>query len=118
MKMKPRRFVSLAVIVALAGPIGSAGPGEAASYTGTAKDCLIQSRPAREVCVSLIESVRKAMEGGRSYGDYRACSPHAIDDKRDTEAVIDWIRKHPDQQDQDVNSIAREALAALYPCSS
>jgi hypothetical protein len=105
-------------MIALAGPLGGAAPAHAASYTGTAADCLLQSGPARDVCVSLIESVRRAMQGGRSYGDFRACSPHPIEDKRDTEAVIEWIRKHPDRQDQDVNSTAREALSALYPCSS
>lgn len=86
-------------------------------FTGTAKDCLLKDGAARDVCMSMIESVRAAMKDGRSYGDFRACSPNRIDDLQDTHAVIEWIRQHPDRQDMDVNAVAREALSDLYPCS-
>ena len=86
-------------------------------FTGTAKDCLLKDGAARDVCMSMIHSVRAAMKDGRSYGDFRACSPNRIEDLRDTHAVIEWIRQHPDRQDMDVNAVAREALSDLYPCS-
>jgi hypothetical protein len=91
--------------------------GATIGFTGTAKDCLIKDGAARDVCVSMIHSVRAAMKDGQSYGDFRACSPNRIDDMRDTHAVIEWIRQHPDRQDLDVNAVAREALSDLYPCS-
>ncbi|MDY0883389.1 Rap1a/Tai family immunity protein [Dongia soli] len=87
------------------------------TFTGTAKDCLLKDGAAKDVCISMIHSVRAAMKGGRSYGDFRACSPNDIGDMEDTQAVIEWIRRHPERQDKDVNAVAREALSDLYPCS-
>lgn len=111
-------FICLAMIVGLASSAGKATAGEVIGYTGSAKDCLLRTGSAREVCDSMIDSVRRAMQGGRSYGDHRACSPHSLEDKQDTDAVIDWFRRHPERQDEDTDVLAREALSQLYPCSS
>jgi hypothetical protein len=112
----PAVCAALIYIGAIGDAAGQDGRGPV-GFTGTARDCLLKDDAAKAVCVAMIHSVRAAMKGGRSYGDYRACSPNPIGDMRDTQAVIDWIRRHPEHQDKDVNAVAREALADLYPCS-
>jgi hypothetical protein len=70
----------------------------------------------RAMCVAIISSIREHMREGRSFNEFRACSTVEPNDLSDTYAVIDWIHANPERQQEELFSIAAEALQQLHPC--
>jgi hypothetical protein len=77
-----------------------------------ARTCLADGGSDRAMCVTMLGAERTNLADTRT-----ACSPLPLDDLGDTYAVMDWIRAHPDAQDQELADVARSVLTKLYPCS-
>ena len=76
-----------------------------------ASACLADDGPGRAFCVILIGAERTRLAGSK------VCSPVAPDDLSDTYAVMDWIRAHPDTQDDELGPIIEKVLSELHPCA-
>jgi len=80
--------------------------------------CLDENNSRERVfCFTTIDQIRSYMRGGKPIGSFNACSLVDLHDLSDTYAVIDWIRAHPERQEDDLNEVAAEALQRLHPCS-
>jgi hypothetical protein len=76
-----------------------------------ARACLADDGPARAFCVVLIGAERTRLAGSK------VCSPLPSDDLSDTYAVMDWIRAHPEAQDEELGPIIEKVLSELHPCA-
>ena len=76
-----------------------------------ARACLADDGPDRAFCVVLIGAERTRLAGSK------VCSPASADDLSDTYAVMDWIRAHPEAQDQALGPIIEKVLSELHPCA-
>jgi hypothetical protein len=61
--------------------------------------------------VVLIGAERTRLAGSK------VCSPVPPSDLSDTYAVMDWIREHPDAQDEELGPIIEKVLSELHPCA-
>jgi hypothetical protein len=78
--------------------------------TVPARVCTADEGPDRAFCVILIGAERTRLAGSK------VCSPVAPDDLSDTYAVMDWIRAHPEAQDDDLMPVIEKVLSGLHPC--
>ena len=76
-----------------------------------ARACLDNDGPGRAYCVILIGAERTRLAGSK------VCSPVPSSDLSDTYAVMDWIRAHPDAQDQELGPIIEKVLSEMHPCA-
>ena len=76
-----------------------------------ARACLADDGPDRAFCVVLIGAERTRLAGSK------VCSPVPPSDLSDTYAVMDWIREHPDAQDEELGPIIEKVLSELHPCA-
>jgi hypothetical protein len=82
--------------------------------------CLDQTQGQdRAMCVVMIGAIRGFMSKGEEAFGYRACSPTLADSKdlSDTYAVMDWIRDHPERQQDELGVVAAEVLQSRHPCT-
>jgi len=104
---------ALAAAVVAAGMIGTAS-GEEKIPSSV---CLDQTQGKdRAMCVILIGAVRQFMHDGKPMHGFTACSKVDPHDLSDTYAIMDWIRAHPERQQDDLLNVAPEALQKLHPC--
>ncbi|WP_395019971.1 hypothetical protein [Dongia sp.] len=76
-----------------------------------ARACLADAGPDRTFCVIVIGAERTRLAGSR------VCSPVASDDLSDTYAVMDWIRAHPEAQDEELGPVIERVLSEMHPCA-
>jgi hypothetical protein len=76
-----------------------------------ARACLAEDGPDRAFCVVLIGAERTRLAGSK------VCSPVPSDDLSDTYAVMDWIRAHPEAQDQELGPVIEKVLSEMHPCA-
>ena len=76
-----------------------------------ARACLADDGPGRAFCVIMIGAERTRLAGSR------ICSPVPSSDLSDTYAVMDWIRVHPEAQDEALGPIIEKVLSEMHPCA-
>lgn len=76
-----------------------------------ARTCTAEQGSDRAMCVTMIGAMRGVLSGGQT-----VCSTVDPDDLSDTYAVIEWIRAHPDRQNEELGAITEEVLRELHPC--
>ena len=79
-----------------------------------ARTCTADQGTDRALCVTMIGAMRSVL--ARDGAEKVVCSPVDHSDLSDTYAVIEWIRAHPDRQDEDLGSITEEVLRQFHPC--
>ena len=67
-------------------------------------------------CRAYIAAVADMMDAGAVLGNHRACLPDEATKGQVTEAVIAWMRSHPDQRGQLAAQATARALAQSFPC--
>ena len=100
-----RAFLALPILAAIATP--------ALAYTGAT--CHATDGEDRAACMATIGAVRAII--GDSNNSDPACARGARDDMQISYAVIDWIKAHPERQNEDLAALAREALMQIDPCA-
>lgn len=83
------------------------------AYTGTT--CLSTVPEDRAACIAMIGAVRTLMTDESSTDP--ACARANTDDMRVTDGVVDWIKQHPERQNEDLANLIREALLSVDPCT-
>jgi hypothetical protein len=96
-------FLTICVIMATL-------PGSVSAETG--QTCMATDAESHAACLSMIGAVRELAQG-----DGMADPTCVADDLATTEAVIDWIRLHPERADSDLAVLVREALITVDPCA-
>ena len=96
--------------VVLAALLIATGTSTAQQSRIVAKTCTADDGYELALCRSYIAALRVFLQG------QVVCSPVAGDDPSDTDAVIKWIRAHPERQQDDVGDVATEVLKKLHPC--
>jgi hypothetical protein len=76
-----------------------------------ARACLDADGPGRAFCVILIGAERTRLAGSK------VCSPVPSSDLSDTYAVMDWIRAHPEAQDEELGPLIEKVLSEMHPCA-
>ena len=76
-----------------------------------ARACLDDDGPGRTFCVIVIGAERMRLAGSK------VCSPVPPGELSDTYAVMDWIRAHPEAQDEELGPVIEQALSELHPCA-
>jgi hypothetical protein len=84
----------------------------AAAETG--QTCVATDTESRATCLAMIGAVRELTQGSSADP---ACAASSGDDLATTEAVIDWIKTHPERADSDLAVLIREALITIDPCA-
>jgi hypothetical protein len=107
---------ALALLVAACGqPQERPGAIKAPPQSGViipARSCLADSGSDRAMCVTMLGAERTNLADTRT-----VCSPLPLDDLADTYAVIEWIRAHPEAQDQELADVAGTVLKQMHPCT-
>ena len=83
------------------------------AYTGTT--CVSTASEDRAACVAMIGAVRVMMTDDHSTDP--ACARADTDDMHVTDSVVDWIKAHPERQNEDLANLIREALLGVDPCT-
>jgi hypothetical protein len=78
----------------------------------SAKTCMADDGSDRAMCVTMIGAMRQVLADGKT-----VCSQVRSNDLSDTHAVIDFIRAHPDRQNEGLGAVTEEVLKKLHPCS-
>jgi hypothetical protein len=108
-------LAALLILVACASePPKQVSPGAHASFSNgppPARACLEDDGPGRAFCVIMIGAERTRLAGSR------VCSAVPSSDLSDTYAVMDWIRAHPEAQDEELAPVIEQALSELHPCA-
>lgn len=68
-------------------------------------------------CRAYVAAVADVLAAGQPVGNNRACFHDDATKGRATEAVIAWMRAHPQRKDLSAVQITATALAQKYPCS-
>jgi len=76
-----------------------------------ARACLEDDGPGRAFCVIMIGAERTRLAGSK------VCSPVPPGELSDTYAVMDWIRAHPEVQDEELGPVIEQALSEMHPCA-
>jgi len=76
-----------------------------------ARVCLAEDGPDRTFCVVILGAERTRLADSRM-----VCSNVSPSDLSDTYAVMDWIRAHPEAQDDDLGSVIERVLKEMHPC--
>lgn len=84
----------------------------APAFAETGQTCMATDAENHAVCLSMIGAVRELAQG-----DSMADPTCVADDLAPTEAVIDWIRLHPERAGNDLAVLIREALITVDPCA-
>ncbi|GIK96274.1 MAG: hypothetical protein BroJett029_04830 [Alphaproteobacteria bacterium] len=108
MNQGKRGFI-VALVVALTAWAGSAAQAESAI---PARACTTGQGSDRAMCIAMIGAMRGMLGNAKI-----VCSPADPHDLSDADAVIEWIRDHPERQDESLGAITREVLQELHPCS-
>jgi hypothetical protein len=77
-----------------------------------AKVCASADGADRAMCVVMIGAERGVLNDGKT-----VCSNVAPDDLSDTYAVMDFIRAHPDRQQEELGDVIEQVLKKLHPCN-
>jgi hypothetical protein len=77
-----------------------------------ARVCLANQGPDRTLCVVMLGAQRTMLADRKI-----VCSPVSSDDLSDTYAVMQWIRDHPEAQDDDLSSVIERVLKEMHPCA-
>ena len=77
-----------------------------------ARVCLAEDGPARTFCVVVLGAERTRLADSRT-----VCSSVSPSDLADTYAVMDWIRAHPEAQNDDLGSVIERVLKEKHPCA-
>ena len=67
------------------------------------------------VVVVTIGALRMALSDP-DVGQKSVCTSPQADELADTYAVMDWIKAHPDRQEDELSAVVIEALQQLHPC--
>jgi hypothetical protein len=86
-----------------------------AANAETGQACVSENSDSHATCLAMIEAVRQLLHGDGTRDP--ACAASGPDDMATTNAVIDWIRSHPDRQDEDLAALVREALVTVDSCA-
>nr|WP_298681845.1 hypothetical protein [uncultured Dongia sp.] len=86
----------------------------ATAMAETGQTCIVTDAESHANCLSMIGAVRELTQGSSTDP---ACVASSGDDLATTEAVIDWIKTHPERTDSDLAVLIREALIAIDPCA-
>lgn len=84
------------------------------AFAYNADSCTSTSPDDHAACVAMIGAVRSMMSD--EFSTDPACARSDTDDIYVIDGVIDWIRQHPDRQDEDLANLVREALLNVDPC--
>lgn len=85
----------------------------ALAYTGAT--CASTLGEDRAACIAMIGAVRVMMTDEHSTDP--ACARADTDDMHVTDGVVDWIKAHPERQNEDLANLIREALLGVDPCT-
>jgi hypothetical protein len=77
-----------------------------------ARVCLAEDGPPRTFCVVILGAERTRLADSRA-----VCSNISPSDLADTYAVMDWIRAHPEAQNDDLGSVIERVLKEMHPCA-
>jgi len=83
-------------------------------FAETGQTCIATDAESHATCLSMIGAVRELTQGNTTDP---ACAAASGDDLATTEAVIDWIKTHPERADSDLAVLIREALITIDPCA-
>ena len=67
-------------------------------------------------CRAYVAAVADMLADGQPVGNLRACFSEDTTKGRATEAVIAWMRAHPERKDLSAVQMTATALAQKYPC--
>jgi hypothetical protein len=110
-----RSGVAIALLlVACASPETKPKPADQTRSQGQAtipaRSCLAKTGQDRAMCVTLLGALRTMWQGKK------ICSPVPPEDLADTYAVMDWVRAHPEVNDEELGDVAERVLTKLHPC--
>jgi len=77
-----------------------------------ARVCLADEGPDRTLCVVMLGAQRTMLADTRT-----VCSPVSPSDLSDTYAVMEWIRSHPEAQNDDLTDVTEQVLKEMHPCT-
>jgi hypothetical protein len=107
-------LAALLIVVACASEPKQVSPRAHAAFSDgppPARACLEDDGPGRAFCVIMIGAERTRLAGSK------VCSPVPPSDLSDTYAVMDWIRAHPEAQDQELGPVIEKVLSEMHPCA-
>jgi hypothetical protein len=87
-------------------------PAAGADAAMPAKVCASKDGTDRAMCVTMIGAERTVLNDGKA-----VCSNVAPNDLSDTYAVMDFVRAHPERQEDELGKVTEEVLKKLHPCN-